>query len=397
LLADYGTFFESILSGYIMKIKTTVILFLLLLLSGTSSRAGILDTTRVYGVTIDAINKLSNTVNALSRHHFKPTTRIVFDEWIDASVYSNAVNQIHNVSFIMGELLDSYYMNQYNLQQYVARSNQYLSTLGNKVDIWEVGNEVNGEWLGPIPDVITKIDTAYHIFKSAGKKTAITLYYNKVCYENPQNEMFRWVANSLPADMKNGLDYVWVSYYEDDCNAYQPNWQVVFDSLSKIFPNSKLGIGECGTSNSNKKASYIKRYYGMRIKNPRYVGGYFWWYYRQDCTPYSKVLWGTLDTAMCFLSSSIITPPKDIKPLISNYPNPFNPVTRITYEIFNDADINIIIYNAAGKEIVTLVNEPKPAGVYAVDFNAGDLSAGVYFCRIRTGNNFVVRKMLLVK
>jgi hypothetical protein len=98
--------------------------------------------------------------------------------------------------------------------------------------------------------------------------------------------------------MKNGLDYVLVSYYEDDCNNYQPNWQQVFDSLHVIFPNAKLGIGECGTTNANRKAEYITRYYTMNITTPNYIGGYFWWYYRQDCVPWNtKPLWQVLDNA----------------------------------------------------------------------------------------------------
>jgi hypothetical protein len=48
----------------------------------------------------------------------------------------------------MGELVDSSDMILYTLQQYHGRTAQYLSTLGSKIDIWEVGNEVNGNWTG---------------------------------------------------------------------------------------------------------------------------------------------------------------------------------------------------------------------------------------------------------
>jgi hypothetical protein len=99
--------------------------------------------------------------------------------------------------------------------------------------------------------------------------------------------------------LKANVDYVFVSYYEDDCNNYQPNWQRVFDSLHVLFPYSKLGIGECGTTYSNRKAEYITRYYTMHITTPKYVGGYFWWYYRQDCVPWTtKPLWQVLDNAI---------------------------------------------------------------------------------------------------
>jgi hypothetical protein len=357
------------------------------------------DSNKVWGVTIDAISNLSTIVTSLQNLCKKPTTRIVFDENVPATNYQTAVNQIHNVSFIMGELLDSYYMNTYNLAQYVARTNEYYNLLNDKVDIWEVGNEVNGEWLGPIPDVVAKIDTAYKIIKSHGKKTELTLYYNKNCYENSQNEMFTWVRARLSQSMRNGLDYVLISYYEDDCNNLQPNWQQVFDTLHVYFPNSKIGIGECGTSNSNSKTSYINRYYKMHITTPNYVGGYFWWYYKQDCVPYTNPLWSVLNTAIGGTYTGIINnseiPTEAF--LSNNYPNPFNPTTRIEYAIPKNSFVTLKIYDNLGREVSTLVNEIKAAGKYSLDFNAGNLSAGVYFYKITSDNFSDVKKMILVK
>ena len=263
----------------------TVIIFTNLSYSNTSG-----STDKIYGVTIDAVGSLNKIVTSLSNHDVKPTTRIVFDEWQPATNYTNAVNQIHNVSYIMGEILDSYYMHEYTVNQYKNRVKEYLGVLGNKVDIWEIGNEINGEWLGSTQSVINKISYAFDTLSAAGKQTAITLYYNKNCWENPQNEMFRWAQTNIPKRIKNKIDYVLVSYYEDDCNNYQPDWQQVFDSLHTMFPNSKLGIGECGTNIASRKEEYINRYYKMYITTPNYVGGYFWWYYRQDCVPWTKSL-----------------------------------------------------------------------------------------------------------
>jgi hypothetical protein len=278
--------------------KTLLLTYLLLILTINNLSAVQVDTTRIYGVTIDAINNLSAIVTSLSSLCKKPTTRIVFDEWIPATDYQNAVNQIHNVSFIMGEILDSYYMSQYTVQQFTDRTNEYVNLLGNKVDIWEIGNEINGEWLGNTSDVVAKMNSAYNIVKAKNYKTELTLYYNYNCWSKPQNEMFRWAQTNISQTMKNGLDYVLISYYEDDCNNYQPNWQRVFDSLHTIFPNAKIGIGECGTTNTANKAAFINRYYKMNITTPKYVGGYFWWYYKQDCVPYTTTLWNTLHTAI---------------------------------------------------------------------------------------------------
>ena len=379
--------------------KIIKLLFLALFFS-QSSFAVQIDTNRMYGVTIDAINRINATVTSLSSLCMKPTTRIVFDEWIPATDYLNAVNKIHNVSFIMGEILDSYYVSQYTLAQYQARTTEYLNLLGSKVDIWEIGNEINGEWLGNTSDVVAKMNAAYSIIKAANKKTALTLYYNKNCWENSSNEMFKWAKTNISSAMKNGLDYVLVSYYEDDCNNLQPNWQQVFDSLHAIFPNSKLGIGECGTNKSTKKASYINRYYKMNITTPKYVGGYFWWYFKQDCVPSTKALWNTLNTAFTSFNPNApitIENGEIDKPSLDNYPNPFNPVTKISFEVPTQGLVTLKVYDLTGKEVANLVNEVKPAGSYNIEFNGVNLSSGIYLYRLTTGNTVITNKMTLIK
>jgi hypothetical protein len=253
---------------------------------------------KVHGVTVDSVDNLSAIVESLKRLPHKPTTRIVFDENVPATSYTKAATQIQGVSYVMGELLDSFYVKTYSTSAYLARTDEYLSTLGDKVDIWEVGNEINGEWLGDTATVAAKMTGAYDKVKAAGKTTGLTLYYNAGCYEKADHEMFTWAQANVPQRMKDGLDYVLVSYYEDDCNGRQPDWQSVFTKLGQMFPNSKLGIGECGTSKAASKAAYITRYYGMNVTAPRYVGGYFWWYFKQDGVPYTSKLFPTFVQAM---------------------------------------------------------------------------------------------------
>ena len=252
----------------------------------------------LYGVTTDSVSNLSAIVESLQRLAYKPTTRVVFDEWVAATYYKTPVTQINSVSYVMGEILDSFYVSQYSVDQYNARTTEYLDTLGNLVDIWEVGNEVNGEWLGTVSSTVAKITGAYNLVKARGARTELTLYYNQDCWMYPWEEMFGWARANIPDYMKQGLDLVLVSYYEDDCNGLQPDWPTVFQKLAVMFPNSKIGFGETGTTNSAKKAEYINRYYNMQINLPNYIGGYFWWYFNQDMVPYTKTLWSTLNQAI---------------------------------------------------------------------------------------------------
>jgi len=88
--------------------------------------------------------------------------------------------------------------------------------------------------------------------------------------------------------------------------------------------------------------------------------------------------------------------PKDFN-LYQNYPNPFNPTTSIKYELPESGNVKIKIFDILGKEVVTLVNEEKSAGNHSVNFNAGDLSSGMYFYTLSTENTYRVKKMLLLK
>ncbi len=260
--------------------------------------ASVAPTEPVYGVTLDDISGLPEILDALGRLSRRATARVVFDETVLPAYYREAVVAIARVSKVMGEILDSQFVSTVTVDGYLQRSADYLAALGDVVDIWEVGNEINGEWLGATPDVVAKMTGAYDLVKAAGKTTALTLYYNQDCWSDPANEMFRWVQANVPERMLQGLDYALISYYEDDCNGLQPDWPAVFAQLATIFPNSRIGFGEVGTADPARKADYVTRYYSMAISEPRYVGGYFWWYFRQDMVPWTQPLWNTLNTTI---------------------------------------------------------------------------------------------------
>ncbi|OGM91867.1 hypothetical protein A2755_00690 [Candidatus Wolfebacteria bacterium RIFCSPHIGHO2_01_FULL_48_22] len=83
--------------------------------------------------------------------------------------------------------------------------------------------------------------------------------------------------------------------------------------------------------------------------------------------------------------------------LHQNYPNPFNPNTYIVYRIPYTGRIKITVYNVLGNEIVTLVNEEKPAGEYDIQFDASSLSSGTYFYTLETNEGKITKKMVLLK
>ena len=83
--------------------------------------------------------------------------------------------------------------------------------------------------------------------------------------------------------------------------------------------------------------------------------------------------------------------------LNQNYPNPFNPSTKIKYSVPEQNLVSIVVYGVTGEEIATLVNEVKEAGKYEIEFNALQLSSGVYFYRMTSGDFTSVKKLSVLK
>jgi len=101
------------------------------------------------------------------------------------------------------------------------------------------------------------------------------------------------------------------------------------------------------------------------------------------------------------LSNEVIVGVPSTYALSQNYPNPFNPTTKIDYDLPYDGKVSITLYDLTGREVSKLVNEVKTAGYYTVQFNASNLSSGMYLYRISAeGNNnsFITsKKMVLIK
>lgn len=88
--------------------------------------------------------------------------------------------------------------------------------------------------------------------------------------------------------------------------------------------------------------------------------------------------------------------PKEFK-LYENYPNPFNPTTTIKYDIANNSFVKLVVYDLAGKEVETLVNNNLQAGSYEATWSGSNYASGVYFAKIEAGSYRHIIKMLMIK
>ena len=114
--------------------------------------------------------------------------------------------------------------------------------------------------------------------------------------------------------------------------------------------------------------------------------------------------WGTLNawTAIQMaLNQSSIEPINSEIPdgfqLYQNFPNPFNPVTNITFDVPVNTFVTLSVFDPAGRQVAELINLYLRAGSYIVPFEADDLSSGVYFYRLSTADYSFVKAMVLVK
>ena len=182
--------------------------------------------------------------------------------------------------------------------------------------------------------------------------------------------------------------------YEITINGTSNSWSdpITLDTPYEYDP-SKSFLLFVGTSCGGGSGNYIRQAPLSNIRRVWSVGG-------PPYTPYnggdSLVVNFGVDVQPV---SGVINP--NIKPhtykLYQNYPNPFNPATNIKFDIHKTSATNLIIYDALGREVATLVNEELKAGSYQTYWDGSNYTSGVYFYTLQAGDYIETKKMLLLK
>jgi hypothetical protein len=121
--------------------------------------------------------------------------------------------------------------------------------------------------------------------------------------------------------------------------------------------------------------------------------GVNYYIYMKGCKINGIVFGDTLLTSINQITSNV---PENYS-LYQNYPNPFNPTTKIKFDVARIGDVKIIVYDAMGREVQTLVNESLKPGTYEASFDGSQLTSGVYFYKITAGDFSQTKKMLMIK
>jgi hypothetical protein len=266
----------------------------------------------LYGVTIDGITGIAGVVSAERAWAHHPTTRVYFSASEPASYYQAAVSQLSTVSKVMGELLDSSDATRVSTAAFQSRVESYLATLGSSVGIWEIGNEVNGNWTGPYATGAAKLTEAYRDVTARGAGTALTLYANEYgpdhCGDgNAELTPVQYSQTYVPAAVRAGVTYVFESYYPTQCGSTYPTAAQVRAEVAQLhvlYPDALVGFGEVGlprpaTGRTLATAEKVMTWaYHLNPRLSYYVGGYFWWYGRQDVFTGKKRLATSLVNAL---------------------------------------------------------------------------------------------------
>ena len=247
------------------------------------------------GVTTDDPNTgTAAQVEALAALPRRVALRVVLDQGTPPADYVDSVRKLAGVADVMALPLDSSDMGKLDAGQAGDRARRYMAALGDSAPLWEVGNEVNGNWVGK--DAVAKIEAMYDAAKAYGKRTALTFHYENPA--TPGHDMLPWIDAHIPADhrLRSGLDYVLVSYYEDQNGGHrltQAEIDALFAGLARRFPNAKVGFGEFGwggriPAEAAVRAELIERFHGATSSEPAFVGGGFYWHFRQTMSPRTR-------------------------------------------------------------------------------------------------------------
>ena len=242
-----------------------------------------------------------------------------------------------------------------------------LRILERIASVWSVqGTHVNGTGIVSDP---------------TANRTGLTLFGDYVIAGNSSENT---LTGTLPVEMKS-----FTSGVKD--NSVNLNWSTTSEINNLGFDiertdNINTSWSKIGFVKGNGTSTHINNYnfsdtklqtgkYHYRLKQVDFNGNFEYYNLQNEI--------------------SISTPDKFN--LSQNFPNPFNPATKIEFQISNQSDVNLTVFDISGRLVSTLVNKNLQAGYYKIEFDGSKLSSGTYFYTLKADNNVSVKKMVLVK
>ena len=195
----------------------------------------------------------------------------------------------------------------------------------------------------------------------------------------------------------SGSPYSWKSR-DWDVYSSDPSSDVATDSM-RWQMTAKPGFDAPLVAGSDGGAININS--GLQVLAPgQYASVYIAVIYAESLS----VLLSQADSAQIRYNSTTFTDVRQTSRVVpeafslaQNYPNPFNPATRIAFQLKNASYATLKVYNVLGQQVAVLLNEQLSPGSYSVEFNATNLSSGVYFYKLTAGNFIQTKRMSLIR
>ena len=330
---------------------------------------------------------------------------IVID--VNGNIYFRC--KIHYYGYYVNQVI-SYYNNEWVVRSF-SGGELFVTKLGEIVEfIFDIGMVRHSSILDDNPVTSTMYNFNFFGVNKVDYDSQGRLWYsnlNKIRHINNGNietiKLFPPSSSSINSFIWLGSDLYFsddqgVKKYSEEGNVFLPLSENVTaselekDSLGNIiwnynntmyFYNETDGLRQYTISgdvfnyfiNNNSFVVYFNDNFGPQVKRVNYTSGST----------------NVTDTVL---------PVNNLK--ISNYPNPFNPETFISFEIDSNSDIELSVYNVKGQKVKELFKGYKLAGNHIVnwdgtDINNNSVSSGVYFVRLNNSTNTVMHKMLLIK
>ncbi len=240
---------------------------------------------------------------------------------------------------------------------------------------------------------------------SNGKKYYKVAYNNDICLERvdlPKAVSYKLVADSIGLFSEKVLDVLDVKLN----GRYKSSRFSEADSFKCIAINNKVLF--------DTAQIFIKRIVNINDPNMEYTTAFtfgiissnYYEYINGEKKYFKAKLKAAYINGTAFGDSALFVGINenisDVKPndyiLSQNYPNPFNPSTTIEFNIPQQGDVKLTVYDILGKEINTLINKNLNAGNYSVNFDGTGLSSGIYFYTLKVeGKQTITKKMVLTK